>query len=188
MARTLFIAIFSAVILSCGPSSLAIAATIVPLEQPLSQPNWSELNPQQKQILAPLANDWDGLESFRRKKWLGIAKRYPAMTPEQQQRVQVQMKPWSSLAPEERNAARERFKKQHTAPHEQREAKRQKWEEYKVLPESEKRKFREKAARQAEVRRSKGKFASRPLTQPKALHPATAAPAIPSLSGTAASK
>src|ERR1700745_3911805 len=143
MARTLFFAIIGAVTLSIGISSPAIAATTVPLEQPLSQPNWAELNPQQKQILAPLAKDWDAMESFRRKKWLGIANRYPAMTPEQQQRVQVQMKPWANLTPEERNAARQKFKKQHTAPHEQREAKRQKWEEYKQLPESEKQKFRE---------------------------------------------
>ena len=192
MARTLLRAILSAVILSFGLSSAlwspAIAATATPLEQPLSQPNWSELNPQQKKILAPLAKDWDGLESFRRKKWLGIANRYPAMTPEQQQRVQVQMKPWSNLTPEERNEARERFKKEHMESQEQREAKRKKWEEYKALPESEKRKFREKAAKKAETKRAKGKFASRPLTHPKSLAPVTQVPATPTLSGTTAGK
>ena len=151
MARTLLLAIIGAVIWSIGLSSPAIAAAAVSLEQPLTQPNWAELNPQQKQILAPLAKDWDAMESFRRKKWLGIANRYPTMTPEQQQRVQVQIKPWASLTPEERNAARQKFKKQHTAPHELREAKRQKWEEYNRLPESEKQKFREKAAKQTQA-------------------------------------
>jgi hypothetical protein len=43
---------------------------------PLSQPSWSELNPDQKRILAPLSGDWDKMEGFRRKKWLGIAQRY----------------------------------------------------------------------------------------------------------------
>ena len=40
---------------------------------PLSQPSWSELSPAQKRILAPLSGDWDKMEGFRRKKWLGIA-------------------------------------------------------------------------------------------------------------------
>lgn len=164
-------------------ASAARTAALSPLKQPLGQPNWSELNPQQRQILAPLAKDWDGLESFRRKKWLGIAQRYPAMTPEQQQRVQIQMKPWASLSPEERNAARERFKRQHKATQEQRDAKRQKWEEYKALPESEKQKLREKAAKN-QIKRSAGRpYAPRPLTRP-----AKAATIDPSLSGTAAAR
>ena len=177
MARTRLLAVLCTTVglalwSGLSPCAPAIPATASPLEQPLSQPDWAQLKPQQKQILAPLAKDWDGMESFRRKKWLGIAKRYPSMTPEQQKRVQMQMKPWASPSPEERNAARQKFKKQHMAPHEQREAKRQKWEEYQALPESVKQKFREKAAKQAQARKA-GNIAPRPLT-----HPATLAPAL----------
>lgn len=156
-------------------ANAAPAPSATPLEQPLSQPNWGELDAGQKNILAPLAADWDGMESFRRKKWLGIAKRYPTMTPEQQQRVREQMRPWASLSPEERNAARERFKKQHKAPPEQRAEKRQKWEEYKALPESEKRKFREKAAKK-QPKKSSVQAVPRPLTQPAPKFPALASP------------
>ena len=52
------------------------------------QPGWTQLSPQQKNILAPLAKDWDELENIRKKKWLGIAERYPNMKPDEQQRMQ----------------------------------------------------------------------------------------------------
>ncbi len=163
MART-FKAVFVAIVLSLALAPIANAATTVALVEPLNQPLWAELSPAQRQILAPLAKDWDGMESFRRKKWVGVAQRYPSMSPEQQGRVQAQMKLWAGLSPEERNAAREKFKKSHQSPPEQRDARRQKWEEYKALPEDEKRKFREKAAKRKSPRTSGGKYAPRPLT------------------------
>ena len=46
-----------------------------------AQPLWEQLNPQQKEVLAPLAQEWNGMDAAKRKKWLGIAKRYPGMTP-----------------------------------------------------------------------------------------------------------
>lgn len=168
MAREL-LAILTAITLLSAAPALAVAVT----PAPLGQPAWSELTPQQRQILAPLARDWNGLDAPRRKKWLGIARRYPAMTPEQQQRIQTQMKPWANLAPEERSAARAKFKKKNKEAPDLRETRRQKWEQYQSLPESEKKKFREKAARK------------NPSKRPLA-HPAT--PPVPALSGTTAAK
>ena len=43
------------------------------------QPAWEELQTEQRTVLSPLANEWDKLENFRRKKWLGIAERYPCL-------------------------------------------------------------------------------------------------------------
>src|SRR5512147_3097131 len=74
------------------------------------QPSWAELTPEQQQVLAPLAPDWDKLDVQRKRKWLGIAKRYPTMAPEEQAKVQQNMQPWARLTPEERRAARERYK------------------------------------------------------------------------------
>ena len=56
----------------------------VPVEA--GQPAWEELKPQQKEALAPLAQEWNGMGPAKKKKWLGIAKRYPHMTPEDQHR------------------------------------------------------------------------------------------------------
>ena len=39
------------------------------------QPSWEELKPQQKEALAPLAQEWNSMDAAKKKKWLGIAKR-----------------------------------------------------------------------------------------------------------------
>lgn len=62
------------------------------------QPSWGQLSTQQKAILAPLAKDWDSLENIRKKKWLGIAERYPAMKQDDQQRMQDRMREWVGLS------------------------------------------------------------------------------------------
>jgi len=110
-------------------------AVIVP---PLSQPSWSELNAEQKRVLAPLSGEWDKMEGFRRKKWLGIALRYQSLTPDEQVRMQKRMTDWTKLTPDERKQARARYKSLRKAPPEKKEAVKLKWQEYKELPESEK--------------------------------------------------
>jgi hypothetical protein len=191
MARAFF-AILGTVSLILALSAAPVVAAPATVLEPtvLDQPKWSALTPQQRQILAPLAKDWDGLESFRRKKWLGIAQRYPTMQPEQQQRVSTQMKTWAALPPEERNVAREKFKKLKTAPPEQREVRRQKWEQYQALPEAEKKKFREKAAKKESARHSlTNSSVPRPLTRPATPPLSSSKPSlVPALSGTATAK
>jgi hypothetical protein len=140
MART-FRAIAA---VTLGLASLSCAHAVVPS---LKQPNWVELTPGQRQILAPLSGEWDKLESWRRKKWIGIAQRYPALNPDEQARVEKRMKAWVVLSPDERKAAREKFKKlQHASP-EHKEALKQKWQEYKELPAEEKLRLQRQASR-----------------------------------------
>ena len=67
-----------------------------------AQPSWEQLKPQQREVLAPLAQEWNDMDATKRKKWLGIAKRYPGMTPSDQHRTQLQMRDWYSLTPEQR--------------------------------------------------------------------------------------
>lgn len=112
----------------------------------LRQPAWAELSLEQKQILSPLSRDWDKMEAFRKKKWLGIAKRYPTMKPQEQARVQRRMQDWVSLTPEQRTRARTQYKSLKTAPIEHKEAIRKKWNLYKELPDEEKKRLAEKAA------------------------------------------
>jgi hypothetical protein len=97
------------------------------------QPDWSQLTPEQQQILAPLASDWNNFDDLRRKKWLLTAKRYPAMKPEQQQRLQTRMQAWAKLTPEQRRVARENYKKLAKQPPEKREAVKQKLRERQKL-------------------------------------------------------
>ena len=100
------------------------------------QPEWAQLTPEQQQILAPLANDWKNLDDRRRKKWLLLAKRYPKMKLEQQQRLQAQMRHWAELTPEQRRLARENYKKLAKQPPEKREAVKEKWRERQRLKQA----------------------------------------------------
>ena len=108
---------------------LCVASSAFAVAVDKKQPDWSQLTPEQQQIRAPLSSDWKSIDERGRKKWLLTAKRYPKMTPEQQQRLQTQMKDWAKLTPEQRTIARENYKKLAKQPPEKREALKQKWQE-----------------------------------------------------------
>lgn len=113
------------------------------------QPAWSELTVPQKLVLAPLSDEWDSLEAYRQKKWLGIATRFQSLSPEEQRRLQGQMQEWRRLTPEERQIAREKYKT--TASKlsaDQKQELKQKWEEYLNLPAEEREKLKQQAANQ----------------------------------------
>ncbi len=127
-------------------ASAAIAATEPPTAVVIGtppQPNWSQLSPQQKTILAPLAKDWEAMGNIRRRKWLGIADRYPAMNADAQQRIQERMREWADLTPTERTKVRDSYKDFTQLPPEQKQAVKQKWEAYSSLPSDEKQRIRE---------------------------------------------
>jgi hypothetical protein len=99
------------------------------------RPAWAELTADQQMILAPLKEDWVNLVPDRRRKWVGIAKRYPTMNVKEQERVQRRMQHWAALTPEQRQQARENYKriaKQRAEKRNQKLAER--WAEYQALP------------------------------------------------------
>jgi len=93
-----------------------------------------------------LAGEWDKMDGFRRKKWLGIAQRYPSLSPEEQARVQQRMTAWAKLTPDERKRAREKYLSLQKAPPEKKDAVKLKWEEYKELPEDERNRLKAEAS------------------------------------------
>lgn len=95
-----------------------------------ASPAWSELTPEQRTILAPLAREWDELDGTRRKKWIAIAKRYPRMKPQAQERLQKRMGDWAKLTPEQRQAARERYQQLRKLSPEQRRQVARQWRAY----------------------------------------------------------
>jgi len=98
------------------------------------RPAWAELTVEQQHTLAPLKADWESLEPDRRRKWIGIAKRYPRMTPQEQERVQRRMQAWAKLTPEQRRQARENYKRIAKVPPEERGKLGEQWAEYQALP------------------------------------------------------
>lgn len=119
-----------------------LPTTVSNLPPAVLPPDWAGLSPAERQILAPLANDWNHFEAKRRLKWLGIAKRYPSMSTAEQERVQIRMKEWAKLSPEMRMKAREQYKKIKLGQN-QPEQIREKWEAYESLPDEEKTRLRE---------------------------------------------
>ena len=101
---------------------------------PKKNPSWTDLTPAQQQTLHPLAGEWDTLDAARRTKWIGIAKRYPAMTESEQKRVQARMADWVKLTPDQRRVAREQYRKIGKLPPGKREVVTQQWTEYQQLP------------------------------------------------------
>jgi hypothetical protein len=112
-------------------------------------PQWAELNAEQQHVLAPLKSDWENLGPQTRRKWIGIAKRYPTMKAEEQERVQRRMQRWAALSPEQRRQARETYKRMAKVPPAKRANLREQWAEYQSLPE------REREALSAEPPRKK---------------------------------
>jgi hypothetical protein len=102
--------------------------------KPGVRPAWAELTAEQQQILAPLKTDWDSLDPERRQKWIAIAKRYPRMKAQEQERVQRRMQAWARLTPEQRRQARENYKHLAKAPRPApNKDLRQAWAEYQAL-------------------------------------------------------
>lgn len=163
-----FLGSISLALALAGP--VVAAPTSVPLITP-PQPRWGELSVPQKQILAPLAEDWDAMESYRRRKWLGIAHRYPNMTPDEQQRTQERMKEWAKLTPEQRSAARNQFQEINRLPPEKKQSVKEQWEIYANLPEEEKARLKALAAQQ--------QAASKTKAAPKAPGTPPASPSAP---------
>jgi Protein of unknown function (DUF3106) len=95
---------------------------------------WAELNAEQQRVLAPLSAEWDRLEPAQRVSWIGVAKRYPKMTPIGQKRVQTRMKKWVKLTPEQRKLARENYRRISKVPPAKRGDLKQQWDEYQSLP------------------------------------------------------
>lgn len=133
-----------------GGVILCLSLTIAIAEPPTTaiigtppQPLWSQLNPQQRDILAPLSSDWDKMENIRRKKWLGIADRYPAMKTDEQQRMKDRMREWAALTPEQRTKIRNSYKDFKQLPPEQKQVVRQKWDAYSNLPQEQQTRIRE---------------------------------------------
>lgn len=91
---------------------------------------WAGLTAEQQNVLSPLKSDWENMPIGSRRKWIGIANRYPKMAQLEQERVQKRMQRWANLSPEQRARARENYRRMAKASAEKRRRLRQQWAEY----------------------------------------------------------
>jgi hypothetical protein len=111
--------------------SLCLGLSLAHAQTAKQNPAWSQLTQEQQRILAPIENEWEGFDAPRKRKWLGIAQRYPKMKPEAQARLQRRMQEWVSLTPEQRRAARNKSKEFAQLFPDDPTVLGRKWEEYK---------------------------------------------------------
>lgn len=146
---------------------------------PLPQPSWKQLSSEQQRVLAPLSGEWDQMEGFRRKKWLGIAQRFQSLSPDEQARMQRRMTSWAKLSPDERKRARDQYLSLQKASPEKKETVRMKWQEYKELPEEDKARLKAEAARRPTPRPAPSKPMSPTPAKAAGTTPANLAPPPP---------
>ncbi len=113
----------------CGALAIAHASLAQAAPPHAKNPSWAQLTPQQREILSPLAGEWDKLDAERKKKWLGVAKRFPKFTPIGKKRVKTRMRKWAELTPAQREEARRRYQLLRSLPPAEREALRKRWKE-----------------------------------------------------------
>ncbi|HEY8973403.1 MAG TPA: DUF3106 domain-containing protein [Burkholderiaceae bacterium] len=119
------------------------AATAQAAKGDVGGPAWNELSPAHRQVLAPLANDWNGLDSRSKERWIDVAGRFHRMPPEEQQRATQRMGEWAHMSIQQRTQARTVFQETRGLSKEEREAR---WKAYQALPEEKKRELAAKRA------------------------------------------
>jgi hypothetical protein len=153
---------------------LAIACTPAVAQTVRGDPAWSQLPAEQQQILAPIRDEWESFDPVRKRKWIGIAQRYPKLSADEQTRLQRRMQDWAALSPDARRAARERYRDFEQLPADERQALIEMWEQY-----NQSREEAEAAAKEA---------ASKEAAAPDAAAKDGATPAAGTLPATAESK
>jgi hypothetical protein len=106
-------------------------------------PTWNELAPAHRQVLAPLASDWNGLDSRSKERWIDVAGRFPKMPPAEQKRATQRMGEWAHMSVQQRTQARTVFQETRGLTKEERE---ERWKAYQALPEEKKRELAAKRA------------------------------------------
>jgi Protein of unknown function (DUF3106) len=121
---------------------------------------WSNLSAAQRDVLAPLARDWAGIDEPGKAKWLELAARYPKMFPDEQQRLRERMAEWARMTPAERGRARLSFQETRGLSRDQKQSS---WDAYTALPEDERKALAERNRSQAERPKAPPSGAALPL-------------------------
>lgn len=104
---------------------------------------WRDLKASQQASLKPLEQDWSGIDTPQKQKWLQLVARFPKMSAPEQERVQARMAGWAKLTPQERGQTRLNFQEASQLPGQDRQAR---WDAYQALPAEQKRQLAARAA------------------------------------------
>ncbi|MDR7268440.1 hypothetical protein J2X20_001069 [Pelomonas saccharophila] len=135
-----------------APAKPRPATTVMPPVSALAAvPNWQSLTPTQRELLAPLAKDWDKLGPNQRSKWLNATPRLATLPEPELARLHERMRDWAYLTPAERVDARVSFQVAKQVDAEERQAK---WEAYQALPPEKRQELADKAVARRQAKAS----------------------------------
>ncbi len=77
---------------------------------------WTELRPDERHALEPLAGVWDRLPSNQREKLLEVARGFQDLDPRRQKLLHARLGSWARMTPEERRIARDNYRKIQSLP------------------------------------------------------------------------
>lgn len=137
-----------------------IGSVLPPVSALAAAPNWQSLTPAQRELLAPLARDWDKLGPNQRSKWLNAAPRVATLPAPELARLHERMRDWAQLTPGERADARVGFQVAKQVDAEERQAK---WEAYQALPPEKRQQLADKAVARREAQTKAADPAPKPL-------------------------
>ena len=103
---------------------------------------WQDLGAAHRAALKPLEKDWHSIGPEQKQKWIELAGRFPAMSPDERSRVQARMTEWAQLSPRERGQARINFQEAKQVSPQDRQAQ---WDAYQALPAEQKRRLAARA-------------------------------------------
>ncbi len=106
---------------------LWLAAAGAVFAQVADKPTWAALTPAERQVLAPLANEWPRLSRDQRRHLIRAADHYYKMKPAAQARFQKRLHAWATMTPEQRRVARENYLKFKALPPKVQQSLRRKW-------------------------------------------------------------
>jgi Protein of unknown function (DUF3106) len=137
-----------------GLALLTLAASFGTVRHALAQPTaavpsaeagvlWQDLPAGHRAVLKPLERDWRGIGAEQKQKWVELAARFPALSPEERGRVQARMTEWAQMSPRERGQARINFQEAKQVSPQDRQAQ---WEAYQALTPEQKQQLAARAA------------------------------------------
>lgn len=98
-------------VLAAALLAASLAATAGEAAKDLKTPQrpWRSLPVESREVLAPLASDWDKLPGYQQSRLLSAARQYPQLRPIQQERFQERIGDWAAMSPDQRKAARDSY-------------------------------------------------------------------------------
>jgi Protein of unknown function (DUF3106) len=112
----------------------------------LAGKSWAALSAHQRQLLAPLEQQWPQMDAAAQDRWVAVAKRYPLLDEAEQQRFRERLAQWAVLSTAERERVHQGYM---AAQRIDAAARQEKWQEYKALEPAARQALQDRAARRS---------------------------------------